>query len=84
MNIGSISSFVGQAATPAYTTSKAAVLGLSRSIALDYAADGVLRGATAFAPASPTRRCCGIISSQRATRPGRCPCGCTVCRWGER
>ena len=41
MNIGSISSFVGQAATPAYTASKAAVLGLSRSIALDYAADGV-------------------------------------------
>ena len=41
MNVGSISSFVGQAATPAYTASKAAVLGLSRSIALDYAADGV-------------------------------------------
>lgn len=41
VNIGSISSFVGQAATPAYSASKAAVLGLSRSIALDYAADGV-------------------------------------------
>jgi NAD(P)-dependent dehydrogenase (short-subunit alcohol dehydrogenase family) len=41
VNIGSISSFVGQAGTPAYTASKAAVLGLSRSIALDYAADGV-------------------------------------------
>ncbi len=41
MNIGSISSFVRQAATPAYTASKAAVLGLSRSIAPDYAADGV-------------------------------------------
>ncbi len=41
VNLGSISSFVGQAATPAYTASKAAVLGLSRSIALDYAADGV-------------------------------------------
>jgi NAD(P)-dependent dehydrogenase (short-subunit alcohol dehydrogenase family) len=41
VNIGSISSFVGQAATPAYTASKAAVLGLSRSIALDYAAEGV-------------------------------------------
>ena len=39
VNVGSISSFVGQAATPAYTASKAAVLGLSRSIALDYAAD---------------------------------------------
>jgi NAD(P)-dependent dehydrogenase (short-subunit alcohol dehydrogenase family) len=37
VNVGSISSFVGQAATPAYTASKAAVLGLTRSIALDYA-----------------------------------------------
>ncbi len=41
VNVGSISSFVGQAGTPAYTTSKFAVLGLSRSIALDYAADGL-------------------------------------------
>ena len=41
VNLGSISSFVGQASTPAYTTSKAAVLGLSRSIALDYAAIGL-------------------------------------------
>lgn len=41
VNVGSISSFVGQAATPAYTTSKHAVLGLTRSIALDYASDGV-------------------------------------------
>lgn len=41
VNVGSISSFVGQAKTPIYTTSKHAVLGLTRSIALDYAADGV-------------------------------------------
>ena len=41
VNVGSISSFVGQATTPAYTASKAAVLGLSRSIALDYAAIGL-------------------------------------------
>ncbi len=41
VNIGSISSFVGQARTPVYTASKAAVLGLSRSIALDYAAIGL-------------------------------------------
>ena len=41
VNIGSISSFVGQGATPAYTASKGAVLMLSKSIALDYAADGV-------------------------------------------
>jgi NAD(P)-dependent dehydrogenase (short-subunit alcohol dehydrogenase family) len=41
VNIGSISTFVGQTATPAYTTSKGAVLSLTQSIALDYAADGV-------------------------------------------
>ncbi|HEV3257339.1 MAG TPA: SDR family oxidoreductase [Gemmataceae bacterium] len=41
VNVGSISSFVGQAATPAYTASKGAVLMLSTSIALDYAADGL-------------------------------------------
>ena len=41
VNVGSISSFVGQAATPAYTASKSAVLGLTRSIALDYAAIGL-------------------------------------------
>lgn len=41
VSIGSVSSFVGQAGTPAYTASKGAVLQLSRSIALDYAADGL-------------------------------------------
>lgn len=41
VNIGSISSFVGQASTPIYTTSKHAVMGLTRSIALDFATDGV-------------------------------------------
>ncbi len=41
VNIGSIGSFIGQSGTPVYTTSKGAVLQLSRSIALDYAADGV-------------------------------------------
>jgi NAD(P)-dependent dehydrogenase (short-subunit alcohol dehydrogenase family) len=41
VNVGSISSFVGQADTPAYTASKGAVLSLSQSIALDYAADGL-------------------------------------------
>ena len=37
VNIGSVGSFIGQAGTPAYTASKHAVLGLTRSIALDYA-----------------------------------------------
>jgi NAD(P)-dependent dehydrogenase (short-subunit alcohol dehydrogenase family) len=41
VNVASISSFVGQASTPAYTTSKFAVVGLTKSIALDYAVDGV-------------------------------------------
>ena len=41
VNIGSISSFVGQSGTPAYTASKGAVLSLTQSIALDYAVDGV-------------------------------------------
>ncbi len=41
VNVGSISSFIGQGQTPAYTASKGAVLSLSQSIALDYAADGL-------------------------------------------
>ncbi|MEW6751431.1 MAG: SDR family NAD(P)-dependent oxidoreductase [Candidatus Latescibacterota bacterium] len=41
VNIGSVGSFIGQALTPAYITSKHAVLGLSRSIALDYAGEGL-------------------------------------------
>ena len=41
INIGSIGSFIGQSTTPAYTASKGAVLMLSKSIALDYAAAGL-------------------------------------------
>jgi NAD(P)-dependent dehydrogenase (short-subunit alcohol dehydrogenase family) len=41
INVGSISSFIAQAATPAYTASKGAVLQLSRSIAVDYAEYGL-------------------------------------------
>lgn len=41
INIGSVSGMIGQALTPAYTTSKHAVIGLTRSIALDYAVDGI-------------------------------------------
>jgi NAD(P)-dependent dehydrogenase (short-subunit alcohol dehydrogenase family) len=41
VNIASVSSFIGQAQTPAYIASKHAVVGLTRSIALDYAADGL-------------------------------------------
>jgi NAD(P)-dependent dehydrogenase (short-subunit alcohol dehydrogenase family) len=41
VNIGSVGSFVGQSSTPAYTASKGAVMMLSKSIALDYAVDGV-------------------------------------------
>ena len=41
VNIGSIGCFIGQGNTPAYTTSKGAVLQLTRNIALDYAAIGL-------------------------------------------
>ncbi len=41
INIASVSGFVGQRSTPVYTTSKHAVIGLTRSIALDYAVDGL-------------------------------------------
>lgn len=41
VNIGSISSFVGQDTTPVYTTSKGALLNLSKSIGLDYARYGI-------------------------------------------
>jgi NAD(P)-dependent dehydrogenase (short-subunit alcohol dehydrogenase family) len=41
VNIGSVGSFVSQSSTPAYIASKGAVMMLSKSIALDYASDGV-------------------------------------------
>jgi len=41
VNVGSISSFVGQECTPVYTASKGAVLQLSKSIGLDYARYGI-------------------------------------------
>jgi NAD(P)-dependent dehydrogenase (short-subunit alcohol dehydrogenase family) len=41
VNVGSISSFVGQDRTPVYTASKGAVLQLSKSIGLDYARYGI-------------------------------------------
>ncbi len=41
VNIGSVSSFVGQAKTPGYIASKGAVIMLTKSIAIDYAADGI-------------------------------------------
>ncbi len=41
VNIASVSGFVGQADTPAYIASKSAALGLTRAIALDYAAIGL-------------------------------------------
>ena len=41
VNIGSVGSFISQSCTPAYIASKGAVMMLSKSIALDYAAAGV-------------------------------------------
>lgn len=41
VNIGSVGTFITQGKTPAYIASKHAVLGLTRSIAVDYAQDGL-------------------------------------------
>ena len=41
VNVGSISSFVAQDRTPIYTTTKGAILQLTRSIAVDYARYGI-------------------------------------------
>ena len=41
VNIGSVGSFISQSSTPAYIASKGAVMMLSKSIALDYAAAGL-------------------------------------------
>jgi NAD(P)-dependent dehydrogenase (short-subunit alcohol dehydrogenase family) len=41
VNLGSVSSFVGQARTPGYIASKGGVLMLTKSIAIDYAVDGI-------------------------------------------
>ena len=41
VNIGSVSSFIGQQRTPAYVASKGAVLTLTKALALDLAADGI-------------------------------------------
>lgn len=41
VNIGSVSSFVGQALTPGYIASKGAINMLTKAIAIDYASDGI-------------------------------------------
>ena len=41
VNMGSVSSFVGQANTPAYVASKGAVAMLSKTMALDFAGSGI-------------------------------------------
>ncbi|MBX3256881.1 MAG: SDR family oxidoreductase [Chitinophagaceae bacterium] len=41
VNIGSVSSFVGQAKTPGYIAAKGAVMMLTKSIAIDYASEGI-------------------------------------------
>ena len=70
VNIGSISSFVGQASTPAYTASKGGRAGAdadrSRWITPRSAC-----GATASARGSPTRRCSAITSTSDGRSGGR-------------
>lgn len=41
VNIGSVNSFIGQALTPGYNASKGAIDLLTKSIAIDYASDGI-------------------------------------------
>ncbi len=41
VNIGSVSSFVGQAKTPGYIAAKGGVMMLTKSIAIDYASEGI-------------------------------------------
>lgn len=41
VNIGSVNSFIGQAITPGYNASKGAINILTKSIAIDYASDGI-------------------------------------------
>lgn len=41
VNIGSVNSFIGQASTPGYNASKGALHLLTKSIAIDYAAEGI-------------------------------------------
>lgn len=41
VNMASVSSFVGQANTPSYVASKAAIVGLTKALALDYARYGI-------------------------------------------
>ncbi len=41
VNMGSVNSFVGQAKTPVYIASKGAVIMLTKSIAIDYADEGI-------------------------------------------
>ena len=82
VNIGSISSFVGQGATPAYTASKGAVLMLSQSIALDYAADGVRCNCVCpgITDTPMLREHLNKSPDPEATLAARC----AVCRWASR
>ena len=82
VNIGSISSFVGQGGTPAYTASKGAVLMLSKSIALDYAADG-LRCNCVCPGITDTPMLREHLNKTPDPTP-RWPPACGACRWALR
>ncbi len=83
VNVGSISSFVGQALTPAYTTSKAAVLGLN---ALDRARLRRARPPVQLRLPWHHRHSHAPRASEQDARP-RGNAGakaCAACRWGPR
>ena len=81
VNVGSISSFVGQAATPAYTASKSAVLGLTRVRSRSTTPRSGC-AATASVRGSPTRRCCASIWTRPRTPRRPWPSGCAAFRCG--
>ena len=62
---------VGGAGSPAYSAAKAGVIGLTRAMAVDHAAEGI--GSTASARARSTRRCSAPPPPTPSWRPARPP-----------
>lgn len=75
VNLGSVSSLVGVARLPAYTATKHAVLGLTRTWALDYAKYGVRVNCIAPGKLASTSLRCGNTADDilKARRIRTCP-----------
>ena len=79
VNVGPSAVSSGRPSTPIYTTSKHAVLGLTRSIALDYAVDGI-RCNCVCPGITDTPMLREHLDVPRIPRP-RWPAGCGAWRW---